>query len=679
MAVFFWEGKLKTPIKKLFEEKNWLECIQLIKEFKYKTDENCAILGSCYQFTGNLEKAQHWYKESLSKNGNNANACHNLGNILAADSHEKEEGIALLKRAVSLDNENPKFLYSLLSALHKNKLQSESVDIAIAATTLHPTDKLLAVKAGVVLIQNKRRELALETILKALKYHSTDSLLLTLLADLNNLNEPIEAIKIYKKILEQDPENLTVIFCLGKIYADRGPYDQAEKYISEYLKKENDVGKKYKASQILMHSAAKSCEWKDVSNQLDFLKKYRDLGSIISPFMFLSIDDDPAQHKINSEKLAGLLENHPVLFKESQKYKAGKIRLGYISGDFYNHATMNLMKSLFGLHDKREFEIIGFNLLLKKDRTYEEVSKYFDEMVDLTTLTTKARVDRIRDYGLDIAMDLKGHTSDSDMAILHARVAPIQITHIGYPGTSGIKNIDYILADERVIPKEMEIHYSEKVLRMPFSYQVNNSQRSTQGSKYDKEYYGLPRDAFVFNNFNQNYKITRYDIDIWSEILGKVPNSVMWLMSTAARAEGNIRSAFFESGVERERIIFARRVNIEEHLGRHEFADLVLDTKIYNAHTTGSDALWFGVPIVTHPGKSFASRVGASLLYACGLNELIVQTKKEYVDTAVRYANDESYRSHIKNILKIHNSALPLFNTENWTRDFEELLRSLIQ
>lgn len=668
---------MDQKIIKLFESKNWAECIKILESAEIKNDETYALLGSCYQFTSDEINAIKNYRSALTLNPDNVNANHNLANILSGNSSTINQAILHIKKAIELDPENSKFLFSGLSIFQKAGKKEESVTLAIAASLLFPSDSLVITKAAVILIQEKKTEAALKIILEALKTNATDTLLLNLLAEIYQEESAIDAISMYSRIIEIDPDNLIAIFCLGKIYADKGPYHKAKQHIENYLQKEKDEKQKFKARQLLMHSASKSCEWDDVEELLKLINQDIKIGQIISPFMFLSVEDNPASHLEKSKSLCSILDKYSEKFEDGEQQSHDKIKIGYISGDFYNHATMNLMKYVFPLHDRNKFEVFGISLVNKEDKTRREVVPTFDHFIDISSLNSRDRIRRIRSLSLDVAIDLKGHTQDSDMSIFYNRVAKYQIAYLGYPGSSGVENMDYILGDELVTPLGSESYFSEKIIRMPHSYQVNNINRSRKKSKKTRLEYGLPESAFVFNNFNQNYKITKRDIALWSKVMARVENSCMWLMSTSKVAENNIIDEFRTHGILPDRIVFASRVMIDEHLARHEHADLLLDTLIYNAHTTGSDALWYGVPMVTLPGKSFASRVGSSLLSACGLEEMIAADEESYVDIAVSYATNENIRKKIRDTLGVHNAQLPLFDTIKWTKDFESLVMKI--
>jgi predicted O-linked N-acetylglucosamine transferase (SPINDLY family) len=279
--------------------------------------------------------------------------------------------------------------------------------------------------------------------------------------------------------------------------------------------------------------------------------------------------------------------------------------------------------------------------------------------------------DLARRDGLDIAVDLKGYTQNSRSGLFAGRLAPIQIAYLGYPGTMGACFIDYIVADRTVIPAAQRRHYTEHVLRLPHSYQANDDQRVIAADPQSRAHWNLPQDSFVFACFNNSYKISPAAFDIWMRLLSKTPGGVLWLLRSNPWAQANLRKEAAIRGVDPARLIFAENRPVAEHLARQRHADLFLDTFAYNAHTTGSDALWAGLPIVTLPGQSFAARVGASLLHAIGLPELIAESPEHYEQLALALASDPARLAAIRAKLAANRATAPLFDTERFTRGLE--------
>ena len=274
-------------------------------------------------------------------------------------------------------------------------------------------------------------------------------------------------------------------------------------------------------------------------------------------------------------------------------------------------------------------------------------------------------------------MDLKGYTQDSRPGIFAHRCAPVQVNYLGYPGTMGADFMDYLIADKVVIPPESQQHYLEKIVYLPHSYQVNDGQREIADTVWRKADLGLPEEGFVFCCFNNTYKITPHTFASWMRILQAVPGSVLWLLGDNETAQRNLQRYVQEAGVEPERLVFAPRMPLPEHLARHNAADLFLDTLPCNAHTTASDALWAGLPVLTQQGQSFAARVAASLLHAVGLPELIVHTAREYEELAIALARDPLRLNQIKQKLAAQRDTAPLFNAKQLARHIEQAYQTM--
>ena len=356
-----------------------------------------------------------------------------------------------------------------------------------------------------------------------------------------------------------------------------------------------------------------------------------------------------------------------------QKKKLNKkIRIGYYSADFREHAMSYLLANLFEQHDKSKFELIAFSFGSEKnDEIKNRISNSFDKFVDVNSKSDKEIYKLSKDFKIDIAVDLMGFTQNSRFNIFIQRCAPIQVNYLGYPGTSGANCIDYLIADKILIPKENQKYFSEKIVYMPDSYQVNDSKRKISDKVFTKKELNLPEDGFVFCCFNQSYKITPYVYDIWMKIIKRVDGSVLWLIKDSDIGSHNLKKEAQKRGVEPDRIIFAEKMSNSEHLARHRLADLFIDTFPYTAHTTCSDALWSGLPVITKMGESFVSRVSASLLTAIGLPELITKTEKDYEELTFKIARDKSLLNEIKKKLNKNRAIKPLFNTKLFTKNIE--------
>ena len=331
-----------------------------------------------------------------------------------------------------------------------------------------------------------------------------------------------------------------------------------------------------------------------------------------------------------------------------------------------------MIAQLFELHDKTRFEIIGFSFgPHNNDAMRVRLTAAFDQFIDVNALSDLAVAKLSRELAIDIAVDLKGYTQGGRPGIFALRAAPIQISYLGYPGTMAAEFIDYLIADFTLVPEHQRRQYAEKIIYLPNSYQVNDRTRPISEKVFTRTECGLPDAGFVFCCFNNNYKISPQVFASWMRILQQVPGSVLWLFQDNLEAVENLTATAVQQGVGAERLIFAERLPLPEHLARHRLADLFLDTSPCNAHTTASDALWAGLPLVTCLGEAFAGRVAASLLKAVGLPELITTGLVDYEKLAVALALNPEQLVNIRRKLSANRLNKPLFQTESFTRSIE--------
>ena len=394
------------------------------------------------------------------------------------------------------------------------------------------------------------------------------------------------------------------------------------------------------------------------------------------PFTILTLLDSPELQKKTAEiwsaQFEKLYQKKNIILK-----KKNKIRIGYYSADFRNHATSHLIAEMLEYHNKSKFEIFGFYLGRKinnEDIWHERIKNSFDKFFDVSSLTEDQISKFIYREEIDIAVDLMAHCNNGMENRFGAFVigcAPIQVNFLGYPGTSGAKSIDYIVADKNLISDDTKKFYSEKIIFLPNSYQPNTKDTKISDKKLTKDKLGLPSEKFVFCCFNQHQKINPFIFDVWMRLLKKNHNSVLWLLDDNIYSNKNLLNEGEKRGVDKNRIIFAKRLPLEEHLNRIKFGDLFLDTFPYTAHTTCSDALRVGLPVLTLKGNSFASRVAASLLNTIKLDDLISKNLEEYEAIANKIISDPNYFKKIKNKLNENILKTPLYNSKLFTKNLE--------
>jgi predicted O-linked N-acetylglucosamine transferase (SPINDLY family) len=330
-----------------------------------------------------------------------------------------------------------------------------------------------------------------------------------------------------------------------------------------------------------------------------------------------------------------------------------KIRIGYFSTDFKNHPVAFLIAELFEIHDRNRFEIYAFSLENATDEMRGRLVMAFDRFIDAESMSDVEIAQASRGLSIDIAVDLTGFTQDSRTGIFAHRAAPIQVNYLGYPGTMGADYIDYIIADKTLIPPQSQKYYSEKVVYLPNSYQVNDRRRLISDRCFTRQELGLPENRFVFCCFNNNFKILPATFDGWMRILKAVESSVLFLYAENKWAEENLKKEAKARGIDSSRLVFGRQIPMEEYLARYRACNLFLDTTPYNAGTTASDALWTGLPVLTLIGQSFASRIAASLLKAIGLSELITNSQEQYEALAIELAMNPKKLAGIKERLNV--------------------------
>lgn len=426
------------------------------------------------------------------------------------------------------------------------------------------------------------------------------------------------------------------------------------------------------------------CEWGDFAREAKALRDRLAEGGAdrLPPFLLLSEPGvDAEEHRRCSElwtrdrRAAATAERLRLDFRFLLSTRA-KIRLGYLSNDFHDHATALLLIEMLEAHDRGRFALNAYSYGADDGKAMRRrLVGAFDEFTDISALSDSDAARAINNDEVDILIDLKGFTANARTGILMLRPAPVQVNYLGYPGTLGSEVCDYIITDAFVTPPAAAADYAESFAYLPHSYQPRG-RAETIGPKPMRAQMGLPEHGFVFCCFNQAFKFTPDVFAIWCRLLEAVPGSVLWLLRSPL-AEGNLRNEALRQGIGADRLVFAPDMSQADHLARLQLADLVLDTVPYNAHTTASDALWAGVPVVTCSGKTFPSRVAGSLLRAVGLPELIAADFDDYFDLAYSLATDAPRLAGIKTKLENNRLTTALFDVEGYTRDLEGLFQTM--
>lgn len=464
---------------------------------------------------------------------------------------------------------------------------------------------------------------------------------------------------------------------LGNLHARRGEHTESLQNYDSAIQLNPNLN--YIHGSRLME-AMRVCLWDRYEEQLSYISTGIQKGVKVSPpFAITTLGDDPQVQK--DAALIWARSEYPpngALGAFVQKPRREKIRVGYFSTDFRNHPVAYLTAEMFELHDKSMFEIIAFSLSKRvDDEMQNRLRKSFDAFLDVSEMGDAQIAELARSHGIDIAIDLGGYTVNNRFGVFSYRAAPIQAGYIGYLGTTGAPYIDYILADQTIIPPESRKNYSEKIVYLP-CYQVNDSGSKLVDEPLSREAYKLPQEKFVFCCFNSVYKINPSVFDSWMRILKGSIDSVLFLAPDTPQAESHLKEEAKRRGVDPDRIVFSQRLPRPAFLARFKAADLFLDTWPCNAGTTASESLWSGLPVLTLRGQTFASRIGASLLLAMELPELITTTQDQYERLAIELSQNPAKLRNIAKKLAHQKSVADLFNTRQFTMQLESAYKKML-
>ena len=428
------------------------------------------------------------------------------------------------------------------------------------------------------------------------------------------------------------------------------------------------------ARGLLMDARLHCCDWQGLGKTREALSA--DVTAekrVVGPFAYLAVCASPKEQLQCARVLVrDLYPATRTLLWHGERYHHDRIRVGYLSADFRDHAVARLIAGVFEHHDRTRFETIALSFGSERESSMRKrLEGAFDRFLDVERASEADIARHVRELEIDIAIDLMGYTRGGRPGILALRPAPLQVNYLGYPGTLGADCIDYLIADSVVIPDEQRAFYTEKIVYLPDSYQCNDSQRRIADAVPSRNEAGLPEKSFVFCCFNYNYKIMPEIFDIWMRLLSSVEGSVLWLLEDHPAATANLRREAEARGISASRLVFAKRAPLDQHLARLKHADLLLDTLPYGAHTTASDALWVGVPVLTCLGASFAGRVAASLLSSVGMPELITHSLEDYEKCARELALNRAAILGLREKLARNRTSGPLFDTTRITRNLE--------
>jgi predicted O-linked N-acetylglucosamine transferase (SPINDLY family) len=586
---------------------------------------------------GRAREAIPVYRQVLADCPEHGNAAYNLGVALRSLGRVRE-AIEIWSRLVERDPGRVDALLGLSRAFRSLNDDARSLDFAYRAATLRP---------GSADAHNLRSNA------------------------LRSMGRNAEALAALDAALAAEPG-----YALA--HSNRG-------HLLSALKRHAEAVESYRAARALepslpdltgalLDQQMRCCDWREFEVLQDEVRDGVRRGEPVTiPFTFLAHNDDPADQMacVRTHMKSRFPEPLPAVWT-GETYRHDRLRVGYVSSDLRIHAVAQLLVGLLERHDRSRFEIHAFALPpLVEDDMRVRVRAACDAFTDVSRLDDAGVAAALRASEIDIAVDLNGFTTHCRPGVFARRCAPVQINYLGYPGAMGAVAADYILADHTVIPAEESVCYDEKIIRLPFAYQPNDDRRVISERTPTRAEVGLPDTGFVFCCFNASYKITPPVFSVWMQLLQEVPGSVLWLLGGDAVIEANLRREAVDRGVDAGRLIFAPKAPLPDHLARHRLADLFLDTLPYNAHTTASDALWAGLPLVTCAGRSFAARVAASLLRATGLPDLVTTSLEDYKALALALARDPGRLAALKARLAANLPGAPLFDTDRTRRQVE--------
>jgi predicted O-linked N-acetylglucosamine transferase (SPINDLY family) len=629
-----------------------------------------------------------------------------------------EESIEPFSKATSLDAKNPELLTNLAKAQHQVGRYGDAVQTFEKLKRLIPNNPQILTDMGTAYAKLRQYDKAQAAYEKAI---SLDPNYFLAWSNQGNLHSeqgyPVEAIKCFKRAIELNPDYAEAWTNYGNTLFDLGRYDEACEVHDQALARDTNYAEAWfnkanalvelnhsdmarinylKAFELkptipfligqLINSLATACSWEGSEKLVsEAFQAVSENKPAVPPFILLqtraslALQKQAAQIYIR-ERIPYINESN---FQSFNRRVDRKIRIGYFSSDFKEHPVGILMENLIRLHDRSRFEIFGYFLNRKSNDALEgRLEQSFDTTYKLFGIHDQEAQNLVIEHGLDIAIDLNGHTAGARTGLFARKIAPLQINYLGYAGTLGANFYDYLITDRVAVPQVHAIHYSEKLAYMPNSFFPADTLVHHQdfGSMPSRDSQGLPEEAFVFACFNNSYKIELQVFTLWMKLLKQVNSSVLWLSMPPEPAKQNLLESARNLGVDPARLIFASRIPArKDHLSRLRLADLFLDTLYFNAHATAADALWAGVPVLTQIGETFAGRVAASQLSALGMPELIVNTQDEYFAKALEFATQPQLLKEIRAKQWSNRLTAPLFNTKQYVEDLERLFCNLLE
>ena len=625
------------------------------------------------QQAGNLAEAERLYRQVLEQTAV-PEVLVNLGNVLAAQNR-REEALANFEKALLARPDLFEALFNRANVLLELKRPEEALANYDRVVVLRPDFVSGWNNRGTALRSLQRLDEALASFSRAATLSPNHINALTNVAivlwDQGRLEEALAA---SDRALKAAPRSAEALYIRANILRDLQRLDEALAHYEQTLAANP-------AHQHALTGAAQMalslCDWPRVEALRPRMLDNAASGpSVIQPFVLLGYSDDAGlQRRCAENYVRRTVPSCPAL-ATGMRYRHDRIRLAYLSADFHQHPTAQLLAELFERHDRSRFEVTGIAFGPDDGSAMRaRIKQAFDHFEDVRGKSDAEVAALLKARQTDIAVDLNGHTAGARTGIFAFRPAPVQVNYLVYPGTIGADFIDYVLADPVVLPADQQPFFREKIVHLPDCYQANDTTRILLPAP-SRAQAGLPQDSFVFCCFNNSWKITAPVFDIWMRLLDKVENSVLWLLDGLHAP--NLRETARLRGIDPARLVFAPRLAADQHLARHQLADLFLDTLPYNAHTSCSDALWAGVPVVTCYGKAFPGRVATSLLKAIDLPELVTTRPQDYEALALELASNPALLKATREKLKRNRLTTPLYDSERFRRNIEAAYEAML-
>jgi protein O-GlcNAc transferase len=646
-------------------------------------------LGNAYRESNLFEQAVRCFEKAIDLNPDYADAYFNIANTFFA-LKKFESAIRYYQDAVRLNPDLIEAYLNLGQIFEQQGMTGQAISSYRSAMQNKSDCTAVSIRLGSLLQRLDNHAEAIQCFRKAVGTHPTQCYRLynNMGASYRALGRTDDAVDCFEMALKLNPAYAPGYYNLGIEYHLRGDLDKSIQVLEQALALKPDH---CDALNLLVHLLQRTCDWEKLQRfaaQLDRLTEsalknqtptaeavYTNVLRHADPSLNFSLAQNRSRNIV--QQISGNRTNY-TLARPAGKFD--KITLGYFSADLRNHPIAHLIRGIFGQHDRDQFKVYCYSYGKDDGSRYRhQIMRDCDRFVDVRKLSSRDIADRIYADGVCILIDLMGHTTGNRLDVCALKPAPIQVTYLGFPGTTGADFMDYIITDPIVSPGEHAPFYSEKFVYMPHCYQVNNNRQEISQCERQRVDFGLPENGFVFSSFNQPVKIEPVMFDCWMKILKRVPGSVLWLLWDNRSAEDNLRQAAQNKGIDPDRLVFGRKVSKEDHLARMRLADLALDTRVYNGHTTTSDSLWAGVPVITIQGTHFASRVSASIIDAIGLQELITHDLNDYEDLAVHLASNPDELKSLQKKLFNGRKTKPLFDTAGFTQNIESAFTEMWQ